>query len=66
MMTRSMRRSCCGIEIEAAQVSAAIDVVEPAAHGVFQRLGLLVNLLEHVVLEIALGGVAWIPVDLLD
>ena len=43
-----------GLEIEAAEVGAAIGVAEPAAHGVFQRLGLLVNLLEHVVLEIAL------------
>ena len=35
----------------------ASAVVEPAAHRVGDRLGLLVDLLEHVVREIALLGV---------
>ena len=38
-----------------------VGVVEPAAQGVLQRFGLLVNLLEHVVLEVALVGVARRP-----
>ena len=55
-----------GVEIEAAEVGAAIAVVEPAAHGVFQRFGLLVDLLEHVMLVLAFVGIARIPVDLLN
>ena len=33
------------------------------AHGVFQNFGLLVNFLEHVVLEVAFFAVAGVPVD---
>ena len=62
-MMRSTRRSCCGVEVQAAEVGGGVGVVEPAAHGVLERLGLLVNLLEHVVLEVALVGVAGVPVD---
>ena len=57
-MMRSTWRSCCGVEVQAAEVGGGVGVVEPAAHGVLERLGLLVDLLEHVVLEVALVGVA--------
>ena len=63
---RSTCRSCCGVEVQAAEVGRGVGVVEPAAHGVLQRLGLLVDLLEHVVLEVALVGVAGVPVDGVD
>ena len=53
-MMRSTWRSCCGVEVQAAEVGGGVGVVEPAAQGVLQRLGLLVDLLEHVVLERAL------------
>ena len=54
------------IEVEAAEVGGALGIVEPAAQGVLQRFGLLVDLLEHVVLEDALVGVGGVPVDVLD
>ena len=57
-MMRSTWRSCCGVEVQAAEVGGRVGVVEPAAHGVLERFGLLVDLLEHVVLEAALVGVA--------
>ena len=41
------------VEVQAAEVGAAFVIVEPAAQGVLQRLGLLVDLLEHEVLEVA-------------
>ena len=45
-------------EVQAAEVGGGVVVVEPAAHRVGERLGLLVNLLEHVVREVALVRVA--------
>ena len=57
-MTRSIWRSCCGVEVQAAEVGGGVGVVEPAAHRVGERLRLLVDLLEHVVREVALVGVA--------
>ena len=65
-MIRSTCRSCCAVEVQAAEVGGGVGVVEPAAQGVLQRLGLLVDLLEHVVLEDALVGVAGVPVDVVD
>ena len=49
------------VEVQAAEVSGGVGVVEPAAQGVLQRFGLLVDLLEHVVIEDALVGVARRP-----
>ena len=54
------------VEVQAAEVGGGVGLVEPAAQGVLQRLGLLVDLLEHVVLEDALVGVAGIPVELVN
>ena len=65
-MMRSTRRSCCGVEVQAAEVGGGVVVVEPAAHGVFERLGLLEDLLEHVVLEAALVGVARLKIQLVN
>ena len=53
MMTRSIWRSCCGVEVKPAEVSGRVGVVEPAAHRVRDRLRLLVNLLQHVVRVVA-------------
>src|SRR5262249_28674426 len=39
---------------------------EPAAHGVLQRLRLLINLLQHEVRKRPLVGVTGVPVDLVD
>ena len=44
----------------------SVFVGKPAANGVFEGFGLLVDFLEHVVLEIALLRVAWVPVDLMN
>ena len=57
-MMRSTCRSCCGSEVQAAEVGGRVGVVEPAAHRVLERLRLLVDLLEHVVREVALVRVA--------
>ena len=40
-------------EVQAAEVGGAVGLVEPAAHRRRERLGLLVDLLEHVVREVA-------------
>jgi len=40
-------------EIQAAELRAAVLIVQPAAHSVFQSLRLLKNLLEHVVRKAA-------------
>ena len=53
-------------EIKATEVGAAIFITEPAPHGILDRFGLLVDLLEHEMLELALIGVARIPVDLMN
>src|SRR6516165_1361240 len=53
-----------GVKVETAEVSAFIRSIQPAAHGVFQGLRLLIDLLEHVVFEGALVSIPWIPVDL--
>src|SRR6266404_5108751 len=54
------------VNIEAAEVSAGITVGQPAAHGILQRLRLLVDLLQHVMRETALVDFAQFRVDLLD
>ena len=53
------------VEIQAAEVRAGVLIGQPPAHGIFERLGLLVNLFEHVMFELALVGIACVPVDLL-
>ena len=45
-------------EVEAAELRRGGVAIEPAAHDVFDRLGLLEDLLEHEVVEAALGDVA--------
>src|SRR5262249_38213583 len=54
------------VEVEAAEAGGAVGGVEPAAGGVLQRLGLLVDLLEHGVGEDAPGGVRGVPLDVAD
>ena len=56
-MMRSTRRSCCGVQVQAAEVGGGVVVVRAGRAGVLERLGLLVNLLEHVVLEVPLGRI---------
>ena len=51
------------IEIQAAEMGAGIAIGEPPAHGILERLRLLVDLLEHVMLEIALVRISGVPVD---
>ena len=46
--------------------AVAASRVEPAAHGVFDRLGLLEDLLEHVVGEAALADVAGLEIQHVD
>ena len=41
------------VEVEAAEVGRAVGLVQPAAQGVLQRLGLFVDLLEHEMVEAA-------------
>ena len=53
-------------EIQAAKVRTAIFITEPAAHGIFECFRLLVDFLEHEMLELALFGVTSIPVDLMN
>ncbi len=55
-----------GVQVQTAEVGRGVGGAEPAAQRVFQRLGLLVDLLEHVVLEAALVRLAGIPDDLMD
>ena len=45
----STRRSCCGVRFSPPNTAVASSRLEPAAHGVAKRLGLLEDLLEHVV-----------------
>jgi hypothetical protein len=55
-----------GAQVQAAEVGGGIGIVESASQGVLQRFGLLVDLLEHVVLEDPLVDVLRFPVDGLD
>src|SRR5712692_4306332 len=54
------------VEIESAEMGAGVGIVEPASHGVQERVGLLINLFEHVMLKFALVAVPDIPIDLVD
>ena len=54
------------VDIEAAKVGAGVGIGEAAAHGVFHGLGLLVDLLEHVMVEVAAVAITHIPIDLLE
>src|SRR5262245_59720616 len=54
------------VQIQTAEVRTRVIVDQAAAHSVFQRLGLLVDLLEHVVLEGALVGFASVEVDIFN
>ena len=50
------------VDVEAAEVGGRVGLVEPAAQGVLDRLGLLVDLLEHVVFvdaPVRLGGLGF-------
>ncbi len=49
-MMRSASAELLGVEVQAAEVRGGVALVEPAAQGVLEGLGLLVDLLEHVVL----------------
>src|SRR5262249_36761734 len=53
-------------DVEAAEMSRGVLVREPAAHGVFEGFGLLVNLFEHVVAEGALVGISGSRLDLMN
>ena len=53
-------------EVQAAELGRGGVAVEPAAHGVLDRLGLLEDLLEHEVREAALGDVAGLEVEHVD
>ena len=52
-MIRLMPRSCCGVRFSPPNLALASSSFKPAAHRVFQRFGLLENLLEHVVRKAA-------------
>jgi hypothetical protein len=54
------------IEVQAAEMRRRLALVEPAGHGAFQDFRLLVDLLEHEVLEVSPVGVAGVPVELVD
>ena len=53
-------------EIQTAQLGDALVVDQAAAHAVADGLGLLVDLLQHEVIEAALFDLLEIPVDLVD
>ena len=57
-MMRFDRRSCCGVRFRPPNLAVASSSFKPAAHGVFERLGLLEDFLEHVVREAAQFDVA--------
>ena len=63
MMMRSSGAELLRREVEAAELRRGGVAIEPAAHGVLDRLGLLENLLEHEVLEAALGDVAGLEIE---
>ncbi len=63
MMIRPKRAKLLGRVVEAAELGGGGVAIEPAAHDVFDRFGLLEDLLEHKVLEAALGDVAGLEIE---
>ncbi len=63
---RSTRRSCGEGEVETAELRGGFVVIQPPAHRVFNRLGLLEDLLEHVVLEVTFVDVSHLMIERAD
>ena len=62
-MIRSTRAKLLRREVEAAELRRRGVAIEPPTHDVFDRLGLLEDLLEHEMLEAALGDVAGLKIE---